>query len=209
MALGSLVAALRPHLRSAPLFVTGDWQTSASMVRAIRGDEADGIGITGVNAAAEPGLLMTIAVGGPTDAASADLPRKLLNDSVRSIAYSPFADDPHLAALAARTQLAQMGSLSLRDAGGDPLHAISDFSDDAQAAEFRVALDFWRRGGETRGRRRRSLSASFRRRARSQPPPSASATATAAALGILEFKTRHRDVIGGPKNVPREKAFMV
>ncbi|KAI6181291.1 Oxidored-FMN domain-containing protein [Aphelenchoides besseyi] len=157
-------AALRPHIKNAKVFLTGGFRTVPGMVQAIRNGDTDGISLARP-AAAEP-----------------DLPRKILNKGVQSAALSLFESDFSVGLPGAQTQLAQIGSLPLRDTMGDVCYGISDFSDQQQADDYKEAMFKWYGEVLNIGKQGRM------------------------AAGVFEYKTRSKYVNGGIKNIPKPPA---
>ncbi|KAI6207126.1 Oxidored-FMN domain-containing protein [Aphelenchoides besseyi] len=154
-------AALRPHIKNAKVFLTGGFRTVPGMVRAIKNSDTDGISLARP-AAAEP-----------------DLPRKILNKGVQSAALSLFESDFAVGLPGAQTQLAQIGSLPLRDTMGDVCYGISDFSDQQQADDYKEGMFKWYGEVLNIGKQGRM------------------------AAGVFEYKTRSKNVNGGIKNIPK------
>lgn len=71
-----------------------------------------------------------------------------------------------------------MGSSDLKEAGGNVCFGISDFSDDVEANAFKKDITTWcGRVVEVEGQ--------------------------GAMMGVFEYKTRHKDIYGGLKNIPK------
>lgn len=75
------------------------------------------------------------------------------------------------------SQLAQAGSSDLKEANGDVCFGISDFSDDAEANSYKEGVGVWYGDALKIGKQGRMVA------------------------GVFEYKTRHKNVYGGLKNI--------
>ncbi|KAI6176115.1 Oxidored-FMN domain-containing protein [Aphelenchoides bicaudatus] len=132
--------------------------------------------VPGMVSAVKNGDTDGVSIARPA-AAEPDLPRKILNHGVQSAVLTQFENDFMTGLPAAQTQLAQAGSSDLREANGDVCYGISDFSDDAEANKFKEGLMAWYGDAVAIGKQGRMVK------------------------GVFEFKTRHKDVYGGLKNI--------
>uniref|UniRef100_A0A1I7SF30 Oxidored_FMN domain-containing protein n=1 Tax=Bursaphelenchus xylophilus TaxID=6326 RepID=A0A1I7SF30_BURXY len=113
--------AIKPHLKSVVVYLTGGFRTAAAMVDAIKNGATDGIGL-----------------GRPTTA-EPDLPTKILSGQALSTAFSPVEAVYDQGFAISTTQMGQAGALPYSACHADPCFGIMDQSDDREYKEFVTA----------------------------------------------------------------------
>lgn len=105
------------------------------MVHAIQERATDGVGL-GRPITAEPSDFNIVTYYH----SSLDFPKKILASEVQSAIYNPFDDDFAVSNASSNSQMAQAGSTSLQDIGGDLRHGIMDLSDERVAEDYKEGI---------------------------------------------------------------------